>query len=132
MEFSGNYVQILGKYNATDPSVADGSFKELQLTSAGNLKVGQAGCTMTEVDLATNPDVVVTASPALLLGLYVNVGLSAHEAFVKDSSTKKLTLVASLAAGTKIDTHSATFATNITIESDDVATGKLVVFWRAI
>ena len=86
---------------------------------------------MTEVDLATDPDVVVTASPAYLMGIYVNVVLSAHDAFIKDDTTKKLTLPASTSVGTKIDTHSATFATNITVESDNAATGKIVVFWRA-
>lgn len=90
------------------------------------------GCTMTEVDLATDADVVVTSSPAYLLGLYVNVVFSAHAVEVKDSSDSQLTLPASLAAGTKIDCHRAKFDTNITIESDNAATGKLVVFWKAI
>lgn len=101
-------------------------------TSSGYVPTREDGCTMTEVDLATDPDVVVTANPAVLLGIYVNVVLSAHPAYIKDSATKKLTLVASLAAGTKIETHSASFATNITVESDNAATGKIVVFWRAV
>ena len=87
---------------------------------------------MTVVDLATDADVVVTASPAYLMGVYVNVVLSAHAALVKDDSTTKITLPASTAAGTKIDCHSATFATNITMESDDAATGSVTIFWRAV
>jgi hypothetical protein len=90
------------------------------------------GCNMTVVDLATDADVVVTASPAYLMGVYVNVVLSAHAALVKDDSTTKITLPASTAAGTKIDCHSATFATNITMESDDAATGSVTIFWRAV
>jgi len=35
-------------------------------------------------------------------------------------------------AGTNIDFHSAIFTTNITIESDNTATGEITVFWRAI
>ncbi|HDO20199.1 MAG TPA: hypothetical protein ENG81_01570 [Candidatus Bathyarchaeota archaeon] len=89
------------------------------------------GCTMTEVDLATDADVVVTASPALLLGIYVNVVLSTHVVEVKNGADSQLTLPVDLAAGTKIDCHSAVFDTNITIESNDSATGKIVVFWRA-
>lgn len=91
-----------------------------------------AGCEMTVVDLSTDADVVVTANPAHLLGVYVNVVLSAHVALIKDSTTTKITLPASTAAGTKIDCHGAIFATNITVESDNVATGSLTVFWRAI
>jgi len=90
------------------------------------------GCTMTEVDLSTDADVVVTASPAYLLGIYVNVVLSAHAVEIKDKTDSQLTLLASLAAGTKIDCHRAVFATNITIESNDSATGKIVIFWKAI
>lgn len=113
----------------------------------GNAKVTQAttldrvndsitnypiGCNMTVVDLATDADVVVTAAPALLLGVYVNVVMSAHDALIKDSTTTKLTLPASTAAGTKIDCHGGTFVINITVESNDLATGTLVIFWREI
>ena len=91
----------------------------------------QASCTMTVVDLATDADVVVTASPAVLLGVYVNVVMSAHAALIKDNATTKLTLPASTAAGTKIDCHSGAFATNITVESDNSGTGTITVFWRA-
>ena len=91
-----------------------------------------ASCTMTEVDLATDADVVVSASPCVLLGLYANVVFSAHAVNVIDNVTTNLILPASMAAGTKIDCHSALFATNLSINSNDAATGKLVVFWRAI
>lgn len=90
------------------------------------------GCTCTTVDLATDADVVVTASPALLLGVYVIVGMSAHAAIIKDSATAIITLPASTAAGTQIDCKGATFATNITVESDNSGTGTLLVFWRAL
>jgi len=88
-------------------------------------------CTMTEVDLATDADVVVSATPCVLLGLYANVVFSAHAVNVIDGVTTMLILPASTAAGTKIDCHSAKFATSLSINSNDVATGKLVVFWRA-
>lgn len=94
-------------------------------------KVHIAGCTMTEVDLATDADVVVTTAPCVLLGIYVNVVLSAHAVNIIDNVTTKLILPASLAAGTKIDCHSATFTTNLSVNSDNAATGKIVIFWRA-
>jgi len=100
----------------------------------GNVHVDNypVGCNMTVVDLATDADVVVTASPAQLVGVYVNVALSAHAALIKNSATTKLTLPASTAAGTNIDCHSAIFSTNITVESDNSGTGTITVFWRAI
>lgn len=138
---------IQGKYNATPPTVRDGQNEILQLDANGNVKTTlgvklakstdsitnyQAGCTITEVDLATDADVVVTASPCVLLGVYVNTVFSAHAVNLIDDVTTKLILPASLAAGTKIDFPSATFATNLSINSNDAATGKLVVFWRAL
>ena len=106
----------------------------VEITSSNEMKViaTDIGCTMTEVDLETDADVVVTAAPAHLLGLYANVVFSAHAVNVIDNVTTKLVLPASMAAGTKIDCHSAIFATNLSINSDNAATGKLVVFWKAI
>lgn len=87
---------------------------------------------MTEVDLATDADVVVTASRALLLGIYVLIGNSAHAVILKNTATTILTLPASQAAGINIDCKGVMFDDNITVESDNLATGKLLVFWSAI
>lgn len=102
-----------------------------KFNGAGQVNVSEE-CSVTEVDLATNADVVVTANPAALLGVYVQDAMSAHAAIIKDSTTAKITLPASTGAGTNIDCHGATFATNITVESNDAATGKLLIFWRAL
>jgi len=91
-----------------------------------------ASCTMTEYDVATDADVTISSAPCVLLGIYINVVLSAHDVNVKDSTTTKLVLPASMAAGTKIDCHSAKFATSLIINSNDAATGKIVFFWRAL
>lgn len=117
---------------AAEATVVDGSSVSAQSDSVGNLKCAQGPCTMTVVDLATDADVVVTASPAVLLGVYVNVVMSAHAALIKDATVTKLTLPASTAAGTKIDCHSGKFASNITVESNDSGTGTITVFWRAL
>lgn len=89
-------------------------------------------CTMTEVDLATDADVVVSTVPCVLIALYVNVVFSAHAVNVLNGIVTNLILPASLAAGTHIDCHNANFTTNLSINSNDAATGKLVVFWRAL
>lgn len=134
-----------GEYRASATTYADGDATVDQSDVNGNKKMTMAtaldkvidsitvfagGCEVTTVDLATDADVVVTASPAYLLGIYVSVVMSAHPALLKDSATTKITLPASTAAGTNIDCHSATFATNITVESDNSGTGTLLVFWR--
>ena len=90
------------------------------------------GCNMTEVDLATNDDVVVSATPAMLVGVYVNAVFSTHAVNILDAAVTKLILSASLAAGTEKDMHNAIFATSLIVNSNDAATGKLVLFWRDI
>lgn len=89
-------------------------------------------CNVTEVDLSTDADVVVTSSPAILLGIAVSVVMSAHAAIIKDGTTAKVNLAASTAAGVNLDTHCASFATSITVESNDSATGKLLIMWSAV
>lgn len=136
-----------GIYNATPITLDDQEGAAVALDSAGNSKVTQAtglnktddsitnypvGCNVTIVDLATDADVVVTASPAYLVGFRVDTVMSAHAAIIKDNATTMITIAASSAANYNENCHNATFATNITVESDNAATGKIAVFWRAI
>lgn len=97
-----------------------------------DLQKAHLTCEVTEVDLATDADVVVTAERALLLGVYVLVGNSAHAVILKNTSTTIITIPASQAAGINIDCKGVMFDDNITVQSDDSATGKLLVFWSAI
>lgn len=132
-------------YNATVPTLADGDEITQQTDASGNGKVTLAtaldktndsittypvGCTMTVVDTSANTT-TVSAAPAYLLGIYVNTVLSAHTVLITDAAVTMLTLPASMAAGTKIDCHSATFATSLIVNPDDSSTGEIVVFWRA-
>ena len=88
-------------------------------------------CTI--VDLATDADVVVTASPAVLCGFRVDTVMSAHAALIKDGSTTKITIAASTAANyNEIYGNGIQMLTNITVESDNSGTGKIAVFWRAL
>ena len=89
-------------------------------------------CNMTEYDVADNADVTISSVPCVLLGIYINGVLSAHAVNVMDAASNKIVLPASMAAGTKIDCHSAKFATSLIINSNDSATGKIVFFWRAL
>jgi hypothetical protein len=124
---------MINVYNATPKTITDGEICPSQCDANGNIKVTQAikGCNATLVDLATDADVVVTASPAYLLGYTVDTIMSAHVALIKDSTTTKFTVPASSAAGFDRDTRETSFATNITVESNDAATGKIIIFWKA-
>jgi hypothetical protein len=143
---SGNPVKVGGKYNATPPTLDNGDRGDLELDVNGNAKVTLAttldktndavtnhpvGCNMTVVDLATDADVVVSATPAVLVGIYVNTVFSAHAVNILDGAVTKLILPASTVAGTEKDMKCAIFATSLIVNSDDAATGSLVLFWRA-
>lgn len=97
-----------------------------------DLQKAHLSCKATEVDLATNADVVVTSGRAILIAIHVLTVMSAHDAIIKNTATTKITLPASTAAGTMIDCHGLIFDDNITVESNDSATGKLLVFWKEI
>lgn len=136
-----------GEYRASATTYADGDATVLQSDINGNAKTTLAtglnktddsvtnypvGCNVTIVDLATDADVVVTASPAYLVAFRVDTVMSAHAALIKDNTTTMITIAASSAANYNENCYNAIFATNITVESDNAATGKVAVFWRAI
>lgn len=89
-------------------------------------------CEAVEVDLADNSTVAVNAA-CELLGVYVNTVLSAHVCPIQNDTTEKLRLVASLAAGTLITLPAAVkFATNLTVDPNDSATGLITLFYRLL
>lgn len=88
--------------------------------------------TLTIVDVSNDNDVVVTASPAVVYGYYIDTVLSAQAVVIKDNEEAKVTVPASCAAGTNVTLAApVSFATNIKVESNDAATGKVAVLWRA-
>ena len=93
---------------------------------------GSFKCNMTEVDLSTDADVTVHTGNCVLLGVAVNVAMSAHAAVIKDGTTAKINLAASTAAGVNLNCYGAEFATSIVVESDNSGTGKLLIFWREL
>jgi hypothetical protein len=91
-----------------------------------------ATATGTVVDTSTDTTTVSDA-PAVLLGVFVNTALSAHTVVIKDNATAKITLPASLAAGTNITfPHPIAFATSLIVDPDNDSTGNITVLWRAL
>jgi hypothetical protein len=87
---------------------------------------------MSVQDTSGNGPTTIHAGPALLFGVYVNTVLSAHTVVFKDDTVAKITLPASLAAGSERDCHGARFETSLVIDPDDSSTGNVTVFYRPI
>lgn len=86
---------------------------------------------MAIVDLSTDAAQVISSVPAVLEGIYVDTGLSAHACPILDDTTTKFSLVASLAAGTMLKFPNPIF-NKLTVNSNDAATGVIVVFYREV
>lgn len=90
----------------------------------------------TVVDLATD-STVISAAPAIIGKVWVNVVLSAHACPIMDGATTLFSLPASAPATT---TEATAFAflrgtrceTSLVIDPNDAATGTIVVQWRPI
>ena len=89
-------------------------------------------CLMSVQDTSNNGPTTIHDGPALLFGVYVNTVLSAHTVVFKDGTTAKVTLPASLAAGSERDMHGARFETSLVIDPDDASTGNVTVFYRPL
>ena len=86
---------------------------------------------MAIVDLSGNDPVVISSVPTVLEGIYVDTVLSAHACPILDDATSKFSLVASLAAGTMLKFPNPIFE-KLTVNSNDAATGVIVVFYREV
>lgn len=84
----------------------------------------------TEVDLATNADVVVTSGACLLRGYYVNAVMSTHTAAVLDGTAAVFNIPVSSAVGTQKDLFSVHIANGLSVSSDDAGSGKVVICWE--
>jgi hypothetical protein len=89
-------------------------------------------CLMSVQDTANNGPTVIHNGPALLFGVYVNTVLSAHTVIFKDDNQVRITLPASLAAGSERTFHGARFETSLVIDPDDASTGNVTVFYRPL
>lgn len=89
-------------------------------------------CEYSVQDTSTNGPTAIHATPALLMGIYVNTVLSAHTVILADATTAIVTLPASLAAGTMINFPGLRFETSLNIDPDDASTGNITVMFRKI
>lgn len=89
-------------------------------------------CFMSVQDTSGNGPTTIHDGPALLFGVYVNTVLSAHTVVFKDGTTAKITLPASLAAGSSPKFYGARFETSLVIDPDDSSTGSITVFYRPL
>ena len=89
-------------------------------------------CLMSVQDVGVDGPTTIHDGPALLFGVYVNTVLSAHTVIFNDGAVAKITLPASLAAGSEKDFHGARFETSLVIAPNASSTGVVVVFYRPI
>lgn len=85
----------------------------------------------TAVDTSDNTT-EVNSSPCIVRGVYVNTVLSAHTVVLKDNTTAKFTLPASLAAGTWVPMGDARFDTSLVVDPDDSSTGNITVVYKQV
>ena len=96
------------------------------------MQYAQDGSLMTVIDLSGDNPTVVSAVPSLLLGVYVDVVMSAHTVTISDGGVTKITLAASTAAGTNINCYAGVFSSDITVTPNVSSTGTITVFYRPL
>lgn len=101
-------------------------------SSTTDYTVVQNEVNATVVDLSAD-STTVYAGPAFLMGVYVDVVLSAHACPIKDGTSTILNIPASTAVGAFSIGNSGCaikFNTSLIIDPDNAATGTVVVYWR--
>jgi len=88
-------------------------------------------CLYSVVDVAVDSTTVYNG-PAILFGIYVNTGLSAHALPVTDAATTVITVPASAAAGAMYTFPGIRFETSLIVNPNDAATGNITVAYRPI
>lgn len=88
-------------------------------------------CWPVTVDTATD-STTVYSGPAIVQWVYVNTALSAHTVLLVDGSTTKITLPASMAAGSSPNIAGAMFRTTLVVDPDNSSTGNITVCFRPL
>ena len=98
-----------------------------------NARLVHEECEHTVVNMTDNTTTVNTG-PTLLVGIYVNIVLTAAAVEIENvAGTSVLTLPASLAAGSNLDFHGLRFPTALIINpADAAASGQITVLWRNV
>lgn len=85
----------------------------------------------TVIDLSSG-DQTIYDGAAICGGIYVNTVLSAHAVSVADNATNKMTLPASLAAGSERGARPWKAYTSLKVLPNASSTGSITVFWRVL
>lgn len=84
-----------------------------------------------EVDLSVAENQTVHTGKCRLIGIHVNVSLSAHAVNIKDNSTTMLTIPASKSAGLETNGWGAEVLTSLVVSRTNASgTGKLFVVYQ--
>lgn len=83
------------------------------------------------VDLSAGNQ-TVSASPAIVSGVAVNVSLNAYSVDICNGSTVIRTIPASALAGTQYDLDNAEFDTSLVVKPHGSSTGKIVITYRPL
>lgn len=90
-----------------------------------------AECWPVTVDTSTDSTTVYNG-PAVVQYVYVNTVLSAHTVLLVDGATTKITLPASLAAGSSPNIAGTMFRTSLVVDPDNASTGNITVCFRPL
>ncbi len=87
----------------------------------------------TIVDLATDAAATIYAGPCVLGNIFVKAALSAHACPILDGVTGLFDLPASLAINSVVEwCRGLRCSTSLIVNSNDSATGTIIVMWRPI
>ena len=82
----------------------------------------------TVVDLETD-STEVYGGPAQLVGVHIHTGISAQNCPIKDDTSDAFQIPASAATGEWYEAANMRYTTNITVDPDNSATGKITVVY---
>ena len=99
-------------------------------TPSNQTLLGVPGVRYCIVDVSDNSTTVLNG-PGYLVGVWVDVALSAHALPIKDGSQAVVNIPASASAGSKYEFNGMYFGTSIVVDPNDVATGTVVVAFVA-
>jgi len=127
-------MEIAGFINNTYPtSVSESNglpvaFQTALDHSIDSITIYPVGSQMTQIDLSGDAATVVSATPALLVGIYVDVALSAHTVAISSDGVTLKTLAASTPVGF-INCCNHEFAEDITVTPNAASTGTISVYY---
>lgn len=109
------------------------SGERLSSTAATSYLSTKQDWNYTRLDLSTDAAATINDGPTILGKVYVDTVMSAHACPFLDGATTVFSMVASLAAGTNFSAMEGTrFETSLIVNSNDAATGTLVIQWRPL